>query len=215
MGSSRPASSPAGRPASDPSSGSAALASLRPALVLLALFTVLTGALYPALVTALAQAAFPHEANGSLIERDGTVIGSSLIGQPFSDPRYFWGRPSATGPVPYNAAASSGSNQGPSNPALKDAVSQRVGALRAADPSQTDPVPVDLVTASGSGLDPHISPAAAFYQAARVARTRHIPESAVRALVARHTEGRTLGLLGEARVNVLELNLALDGISNK
>jgi K+-transporting ATPase ATPase C chain len=184
--------------------------SIRPALVLLALFTVLTGALYPALVTGIAQAAFPEQANGSLIKEGDRVLGSRLIGQPFSDPKYFWSRPSATAPAPYNGAASSGTNQGPLNPALKDAVAARVTALREADPGQKGPIPVDLVTASGSGLDPHISPAAAVYQVGRVAKARNMSTASVQELVNRHTEGRTFGLLGEPRVNVLELNLALD-----
>src|SRR5580765_3765524 len=186
-------------------------AHIRPALVLLILFSVLTGLIYPAVVTGVAQLVFPRQANGSLIVRAGKVMGSSLIGQPFDDPRYFWGRPSATSPLPYNAASSSGSNQGPTNPALYDAVKGRVAALRAADPGNTAPVPVDLVTASGSGLDPHISPAAALYQVGRVAKVRKLDEAAVRQLVERHVEGRQLGVLGEPRVNVLRLNLALDG----
>jgi K+-transporting ATPase ATPase C chain len=183
---------------------------LRPALVSLALFTVITGLAYPALVTGIAQVFFRHQANGSLIVQDGKVVGSSLIGQPFDDPKYFGSRPSATSPFPYNAAASSGSNQGPTNPDLIKAVQGRVDALRAADPGNTSPVPVDLVTASASGLDPHISPAAAFYQAGRVARARGLDEAKVRQLVARHIEGRQLGVLGEPRVNVLALNLALN-----
>jgi potassium-transporting ATPase KdpC subunit len=178
--------------------------------VLLVLFTVLTGVFYPALVTATAQVFFPDQANGSLIEQDGKIQGSRLIGQPFSEPHYFWPRPSATGPVPYNAAASSGSNQGPLNPALADAVKARIAALRAADPGNTAEVPVDLVTASGSGLDPHESPAAALYQAGRVARMRGLELVAVQKLIDEHTEERTLGLFGERRVNVLALNLALD-----
>jgi K+-transporting ATPase ATPase C chain len=186
-------------------------AHIRPALVLLIVLSVLTGLVYPAVVTGIAQLVFPRQANGSLIVRDGKVVGSSLIGQPFDDPKYFWGRPSATLPFPYNAASSSGSNQGPTNPALYDAVKGRVEALRAADPGNTAPVPVDLVTASGSGLDPHISPAAALYQIGRVAKARKLEESAVRQLVEQHTAGRQLGFLGEPRVNVLELNLALDG----
>ena len=183
---------------------------LRPALVLLVAFTVLLGGVYPAGVTVIAQLAFNHQANGSLILADGKPVGSALIGQPFDDPKYFWGRPSATGPA-YNAAASSGSNLGPSNPALTDAVKARLEVLRAADSGNAAPVPVDLVTSSGSGLDPAISPAAAEYQVARVARLRGIPEAEVRELVAANTEGRTFGVLGEPRVNVLALNLALDG----
>jgi potassium-transporting ATPase KdpC subunit len=186
-------------------------AQLRPAIVLLVLFSVLTGLIYPALVTGVAQAVFPRQANGNLIVKDDKVVGSALIGQPFDDPKYFWGRPSATSPFPYNAASSSGSNQGPTNPALYEAVKDRVEALRTADPANTAPVPVDLVTASGSGLDPHISPAAALYQVGRVAKARKMDESAVRLLVEQNTEGRQLGFLGEPRVNVLALNLALDG----
>src|SRR5499427_7284380 len=186
-------------------------AQIRPAIVLLAVLSVLTGLAYPALVTAIAQVAFPFQANGSLITRDGKVVGSALIGQPFDDPKYFWGRPSATSPFPYNAAASSGSNLSPTNPDLVKAVQARVEALRAADPGNTAPMPVDLVTASGSGLDPHISPAAALYQVSRVAKARKLDPERVRQLVAQHTEGRWLGLLGEPRVNVLALNLALDG----
>ena len=186
-------------------------AHLRPALVLLITLSVLTGLIYPAVVTGVAQLVFPRQANGSLIVKDGKVVGSSLIGQPFDDPKYFWGRPSATSPFPYNAASSSGSNQGPTNPALHEAVKGRVAALRAADPDNKAPVPVDLVTASSSGLDPHISPAAALYQVGRVAKARRMEEAAVRRLVEQHTEGRQLGFLGELRVNVLALNLALDG----
>jgi len=186
---------------------------LRPAIVALVVLSLVTGVAYPLLVTSIAQVAFPVEANGSLIERDGKALGSRLVGQPFSDPKYFWPRPSATVPVPYNAGASSGSNQGPLNPALADAVKARVEALRAADPEQTRPVPVDLVSASGSGLDPHISPAAADYQVPRVARLRGLSEEKLRALVAEHTEGRQLGILGETRVNVLTLNLALESVT--
>jgi K+-transporting ATPase ATPase C chain len=189
-----------------------ALSALRPALVLFLLLTLLTGFLYPLLVTGLARLLFPEQAAGSIITRDGHAVGSRLIGQSFSDPRYFWSRPSATTPQPYNGAASSGSNQGPLNPALLDAVKARVSALRAADPGNSLPVPVDLVTASGSGLDPEISVAAANYQAARVARARGLAPGRVQALIAQHTQGRLLGVLGEPRVNVLELNLALDAL---
>jgi K+-transporting ATPase ATPase C chain len=187
------------------------VAYIRTALVLLALLTIVTGIAYPLLVTAVAQIAFPTQANGSLITKDRKVVGSALIGQPFDDPKYFWGRPSATAPFPYNAGATSGSNQGPTNPDLIKVVQRRVDALRAADPGNRAPVPVDLVTASASGLDPHISPAAALYQLHRVARARGMPEDAVRALVAQHTEGRQFGILGESRVNVLAVNLALNG----
>lgn len=188
---------------------------LRPALVALAVFTVLTGILYPLVVTLIAQAAFPAQANGSLIVQNGVVVGSGLIGQSFDDPKYFWGRPSATGPVAYNAAASSGSNLGPTNPALAEAVQARVEALRAADPGNTALIPVDLVTSSGSGLDPHISVAAANYQMARVARARKLEPARVQELVTQYTEGWTLGILGEPRVNVLQLNLALDALGDK
>lgn len=186
---------------------------LRPALSLFALLSVLTGLLYPALVTGAAQLLFPARANGSLIEHGGRVVGSTLIGQPFQDAGYFWSRPSATSPSPYNAAASSGSNQGPMNPALEQAVEARVKALHEADPAQDAPVPVDLVTASASGLDPHISPAAAYYQVGRVARARALAESKVRALVDAHVEGRSAAVLGEPCVNVLSLNLALDQLA--
>lgn len=186
---------------------------LRPALTLLAAFTVLTGLAYPLLVTALAQLAFPHQANGSLISRDGRAVGSELIGQQFADPRHFWGRPSATADHPYNAVAGGGSNLGPLNPALKSAVAHRIAALRHADPSNAAPIPVDLVTASASGLDPHLSPAAAEYQVPRVARTRGLPVSTVRSLVAQCTESRQWGFLGEPRVNVLRLNALLDDTS--
>ncbi|MGD0174883.1 MAG: potassium-transporting ATPase subunit KdpC [Anaerolineales bacterium] len=185
---------------------------LRPAILILILFTLITGFLYPLSVTGIAQLVFPHQANGSLIVRNGKVTGSSLIGQSFDDPKYFWGRLSATSGFPYNAAASSGSNLGPLNPALIAAVRARITALHAADPGNTQPIPVDLVTASGSGLDPNISIAAALYQASRVALARGLTESAVIALVNEYTEGRQLGFLGESRVNVLQLNLALDAI---
>jgi potassium-transporting ATPase KdpC subunit len=183
---------------------------LRPCLVLLALFTALTGLAYPALVTALAQAAFPGQANGSQVKVGGTSVGSALIGQPFDDPRYFWGRPSATAPTAYNGAASTGSNLGPTNPALRDAVAARIAELRKANPEAPAAIPVELVTASASGLDPHLSPAGALYQVPRVARARGLPEAEVRALALAHVEPRTLGVLGEPRVNVLQLNLALD-----
>jgi potassium-transporting ATPase KdpC subunit len=183
---------------------------IRPAIVVLVLLSAVTGLAYPALVTVIARVVFPTQATGSLIVRNGKVMGSRLIGQPFDDPRYFWGRPSATGPFPYNGASSSGSNLGPTNLDLTTAVAQRVEALRAADPGNTASVPVDLVTASGSGLDPHISPAGALYQIERVARARNVDQAIVRRLVEQHTEGRPLGLLGEPRINVLALNLALD-----
>lgn len=187
---------------------------LRPALSLFVLLSAITGLAYPLAVTGIAGAVFPEQAAGSLILQDGKPVGSSLIGQNFSDPKHFWGRPSATAPQPYNAAASSGSNQGPLNPALVDAVKVRVEALRAADPGNTAPIPADLVSASASGLDPHISPAAALWQAGRVAKARGLPEAQITALVDAHTEGRQWGLLGEARVNVLKLNLALDALKN-
>jgi potassium-transporting ATPase KdpC subunit len=186
-------------------------AQIRPTIVLLVLLSIVTGIAYPAIVTAIAQVAFAHQANGSLVVKDGKVVGSALIGQPFDDPKYFWGRPSATSPFAYNAGASSGSNLSPANPDLMKAVRDRVDALRVADPGNTAPVPVDLVTASGSGLDPHISPAAALYQVGRVAKARTLDEAAVRRLVEKYTEGRQLGFLGEPRVSVLALNLALDG----
>lgn len=183
---------------------------LRPALSLFLVLTVVTGLAYPAAVTGLARALFPAQAAGSLIEREGRVVGSTLVGQNFTDPGHFWGRPSATAPYPYNGAASGGANQGPLNPALIDAVKARIAALRAADPSNDAPFPVDLVTASGSGLDPHISPAAAEYQVERVARARRLDPGVVRELVARHRSEAQFGLFGDARVNVLTLNLALD-----
>jgi K+-transporting ATPase ATPase C chain len=197
-------------PRTSPQPWTAAL--LRPALVLFLLLTLLTGIVYPLVVTGIAQVLFPHQAAGSLLTRDGHAIGSELIGQSFSDPRHFWGRPSATTPQPYNGTASNASNLGPLNPALTEAIKARIATLRAADPGNTAPVPVDLVTASGSGLDPHISVAAANFQAARVARARGLPLERVQALIAAHTEGRLLGVIGEPRVNVLELNLALDAL---
>ena len=183
---------------------------IRPAVTLFVLLSIITGVIYPLLVTGIGQALFPKQAAGSPIKRDGKTVGSRLIGQHFTDPKYFWGRLSATGPYPYNAAASSGSNLGPLNPALKETVEFRIAALRAADPGNTAPVPVDLVTASASGLDPHISPAAAEYQVARVARARGLAPETVRNLVVQQTEDRQWGIFGERRVNVLELNLALD-----
>ena len=187
------------------------LKELRPAVLVFLVLTLVTGVIYPLLVTGFARL-FPNAATGSVIERDGKAVGSALIGQPFSDPKYFWSRPSATSPMPYNGASSSGSNLGPTNKALADAAAARLKALRDADPGNRQAVPADLVTASASGLDPHISPQAAQYQIGRVARARHVSEDSLRALVAAHTEGRALGLLGEPRVNVLQLNLALDAI---
>jgi K+-transporting ATPase ATPase C chain len=192
------------------------ISQLRPAIAALMLFTLITGVVYPLAVTGVAQVVFPRQANGSLIEQDGRVVGSELIGQSFDDPAYFWGRLSATGTFAYNAfnadnlTASSGSNYGPLNPALLEMVQARVDALKAADPGNTDPIPVDLVTASGSGLDPHISPAAAYYQVSRVATVRGLSEETVRQLVDEHIQNRQLGFLGEPVVNVLQLNLALD-----
>jgi K+-transporting ATPase ATPase C chain len=188
---------------------------IRPALSLFVALTLVTGLAYPLAVTGVARMAFADQASGSLIMKDGKPIGSSLIGQNFSDPKYFWGRPSATSPMPNNAAGSSGSNLGPLNPALMDAVKGRVQTLKAADPGNASPVPVDLVTASGSGLDPHISVAAAQYQAARVARVRGLAPDVVQALIAHHSEGRLFGMLGEARVNVLELNIGLDRTASR
>jgi K+-transporting ATPase ATPase C chain len=182
----------------------------RPAVSLLIVMTVLLGLLYPVVVTVVAKTVFRSEADGSLVYRDGKLIGSTLIGQSFSDPKHFWGRPSATTPQPYNALGSSGSNLGPLNPALIKGVQDNLKALRAADPDNHLPVPVDLVTASASGLDPHITPAAAYYQAARVARARSLPLGQVEALIAKHEESALLGVYGERRINVLELNLALD-----
>jgi K+-transporting ATPase ATPase C chain len=179
-------------------------------MLLLALFTLLTGIIYPVAVTGIAQLVFPHQANGSLIEREGRVVGSELIGQPFEDPGYFWGRLSATVSFPYNAAASGGSNLGPTNPVLEAKVRERIEALRAADPENSAPIPVDLVTASASGLDPNISVAAALYQVSRVARARGASEAVILTLVDEHIEGRLWEYLGEPRLNVLELNLALD-----
>jgi len=186
---------------------------LKPAIIVLVLLSVVTGVVYPLVVTGIAQVIFPAQANGSLIVKDGKPVGSSLIGQPFDDPKYFWGRLSATSPFAYNAASSSGSNFGPLNPAFHEAAKGRIAALREADPSNKTPIPVDLVTASGSGLDPHISPASAFYQVSRVAKVRKLDEAKVRQLVESHIEGRQLGVLGEPRVNVLRLNLALDDMT--
>ncbi|MGB9429090.1 MAG: potassium-transporting ATPase subunit KdpC [Gammaproteobacteria bacterium] len=186
------------------------IAQLRIGFLMLIIFSAITGVLYPLAVTGIAQAIFPHQANGSLIQQDGKILGSKLIGEPFSNPEYFWGRLSATAPFPYNPQASGGSNLGPTNSALLDEVKARITALKAADPNQKGLVPVDLVTSSASGLDPDISPAAAEYQVARVAQARHMSEKDVRALVRKYTQGRQLGFLGESRVNVLELNLALD-----
>jgi len=189
-----------------------AFSEIVPALRMLVVLTILTGIAYPLVFTGIAQLAFPHAANGSLIIVDGKTLGSEVVGQPFDDPKYFWSRPSATSPQPYNGASSSGSNQGPRNPALADAVTNRIKALRDAGPDNTAPVPVDLVTASGSGLDPDISVAAAEYQVARVAKVRGMPVERVRELAAHATEGQALGILGEPRVNVLGLNRLLDGL---
>jgi len=186
--------------------------SILQSVLMVIVMTLLLGIAYPFAITGLAAVLFPGQATGSILERDGKAVGSALVGQPFDDPKYFWGRPSATAPMPYNGAASSGSNLGPTNPALADAVKARVEKLRAADPGNTAPVPVDLVTASASGLDPHISPEGAAYQVPRIARARGLGADRVAALVAEHTEGRQLGFLGEPRVNVLRLNLALDGM---
>jgi K+-transporting ATPase ATPase C chain len=183
---------------------------IRPAVSLLAAMTFLLGIVYPLVITGVAHVAFPHLAEGSLIYQNGKLIGSELIGQSFSEPKYFWGRPSATAPQPYNGLASTGSNLGPLNPALLDAVKANAKALHDADPGNRQPIPVDLVTASASGLDPDISPAAAHYQAARVARTRNVPLASVETLIVKHVRGRLFGLIGEPRINVLELNLALD-----
>lgn len=183
---------------------------LRNAVMMLVMMTVICGVVYPLVVTGAAQVLFPKEANGSLFTHNGKVVGSTLIGQSFTGPKYFWGRPSATTPQPYNGTASNGSNLGPTNPALRDAVQQRIDALHAADPRNNAPVPADLVTASGSGLDPEISPAAAQYQIARIAKARNLSAQQVQGLVAQYTKGRQLGVLGEPRVNVLQLNLALD-----
>ncbi len=192
------------------------LALLRPAAVLFFVLTLLTGVAYPALVTGVARLAFPAQATGSLLRApDGHAVGSTLIGQSFTDPGHFWGRPSATSPNAYNAASSSGSNQGPNNPALAEAVAARIATLRSADPGNLAPIPVDLVTASASGLDPHISPAAARYQVARVARSRHLPEAEIQKLLDAHIEPRTFGLFGEPRVNVLRLNLDLERLAAK
>ncbi len=189
------------------------LKQLRPAVLVLLMMTVLTGLIYPAVVTGIAQLVFPSQANGSLVTVNGKTVGSALIGQPFDDPKYFWGRLSATSPYPYNAANSAGSNLGPTNPALTDEVKARVEALKAADPGNTAPIPVDLVTSSGSGQDPDISVAAALYQAPRVAQARGMDLNKVQQLIQKNTTGRWLGILGERRVNVLKLNLALDAAS--
>ncbi len=186
---------------------------LRPALLMLLFLSLITGVLYPLVITGISQAVFPSKANGSIIEKNGQPVGSSLIGQQFTSAKYFWGRLSATGPFPYNASNSSGSNYGPLNPALLKAATDRIDQLHSADPTNHKPVPVDLVTASGSGLDPHISIAAAFYQVPRVARERSIPEDKLRALIDQYTDPRDLGFLGEPGVNVLRLNLALDDMS--
>jgi K+-transporting ATPase ATPase C chain len=186
---------------------------IRQSLAVLIAFTVMAGVVYPLVVTGLARGLFPSQAGGSLVRQEGKTVGSALIGQPFTAPGYFWSRPSATSPFPYNAAASTGSNLGPTNPDLLSAVQARIEALRAADPGNTGKIPVDLVTSSGSGLDPDISPAAAEYQVERVARARGLAAEQVRQLVAAHTRGRQFGVLGEPRVNVLELNIALDRIS--
>jgi potassium-transporting ATPase KdpC subunit len=183
---------------------------LKPAIIVLVLLTLVTGVAYPLVVTGVAKIIFPAQANGSLILRDGKPVGSALIGQPFDDPKYFWGRLSATAPFAYNAGASTGSNYGPLNPAFHAAAKARIDALHEADPDNKALIPVDLVTASGSGLDPHISPAAALYQVPRVAKARGVDPAQVRRLVEQHIEGRQLGVLGEPRVNVLRLNLALD-----
>jgi potassium-transporting ATPase KdpC subunit len=188
------------------------LKELKPACIMLLLLTVLTGIVYPALVTGIGALFFADLAQGSLVAAGGQLRGSRLIGQPFSEAKYFWGRPSATTPMPYNASSSSGSNLGPLNPALAEAVQARIAALKAASPAQSAPLPVDLVTASASGLDPHISPAAAEWQVGRVARARRLAPAVVRALLAKHTEGRQWGVFGEPRVNVLALNLALDAL---
>ena len=188
------------------------LAQLRPLVVLFVLLSILLGIVYPAVVTGISQVLFPNQANGSVLLRQGQAVGSAIIGQPFDAPRYFWGRLSATSPFPYNAASSSGSNLGPSNPALVSEVQARINDLRKADPDNSTPIPVDLVTSSGSGLDPDISLAAAQYQVPRVARERGLPEQTVQALVQKHLQGRQFWILGEPRVNVLELNLALDAL---
>ncbi len=188
---------------------------VKPAILIFIILTVITGIVYPLFVTGVSKALFPKKAEGSLIYRDGKAVGSSLIGQPFDDPKYLWGRISATSPAQYNASSSSGSNIGPSNPALVDEIKGRIKALQAADPGNKAPIPVDLVTSSSSGLDPHISLAAADYQVPRIARLSGLPEETVRGIVKQHTYGRFLGLIGEPVVNVLEVNLALDGYKNK
>jgi potassium-transporting ATPase KdpC subunit len=186
---------------------------IRPAILVFIVLTIITGVVYPVVVTGIAQLFFHNKANGSLIYRNGRPIGSSLIGQPFDDPKYFWGRPSVTSPVPYNSSSSSGSNLGPSSPALVDAAKTRIKSLRAVDPGNTNSIPIDLVTSSASGLDPHLSLAGIYYQIPRVARTRGLPQDAIKIIILEHTSGRLLGLIGEPVVNILELNLALDEYS--
>jgi K+-transporting ATPase ATPase C chain len=188
---------------------------IKPAVITFFLLTIITGIIYPLLVTGVAQGFFHEKADGSLIYRSGTPVGSTLIGQPFDDPRYFWGRPSTTSPVPYNAASSSGSNFGPLNPSFIDAVKSRIATIKSVDPNNKNPIPVDLITSSASGLDPHISLSGAYYQIPRVAHLRGLSEDTVRTVVQQHTSGRFLGLIGEPVVPVLEINLALDDLMKK